>query len=280
MSAYALTTKARMKERLGITATDFDDLLDRLILAVTDRIEKMANRRFMQATFTHQLYDGCTPSGAPISALIVKNAPILVLNSVQYKTGLNSNPTWVSYDEDDYDVDMEAGIIYFKGYLPRGKQNIRITYTGGFSGYSIGVNNFWVYGSIPTGSINGVNLSFMLAEDASQIIVYADGLRISAENYTFTAGTDSFTFDAGQAPFSTLVVDYLPTTAQDDGTDPALPSEIVEVCEEAVSRLFKRRDAEGRTTETLGESQITWSQNAFTAENVATIKNYRRGSFL
>jgi hypothetical protein len=277
---YALTTKARIKERLDITASNFDDLLDRLILAVTDRIERYCNRRFMQATYTNELYDGCSTSGGSRSALIVKNAPILVLSSIQYKSGSNENPVWTSYDEDDYDVDMNLGIVYFKGSIPKGRQNIRITYTGGYSGYSIGVNNFWVYNSVPTGAVNGVNLTYTIGADASEIIVYADGLRISADNYTFVAGTDDLVFDAGQAPFSTLVVDYLPTAAGDDGSDPTLPLEVVEVCEEAVVRLYKRRHAEGRSSETIGESTVTYATEILTKENIAVIKNFRRSSFL
>jgi len=61
---------------------------------------------------------------------------------------------------------------------------------------------------------------------------------------------------------------------------PALPSEVVEVCEEAVIHLFKKRQSEGRTSESFQESSITWSSRVLTPEMVATIKNYRRGYHL
>lgn len=280
MSTQAITSKARVKERLGITSTDFDDLFDRLILAVTDRIEHMCGRKFMQATYTNELYDGSDISGTPRSILIVKNAPILSLSSVQYKTGLNSNPTWTSYDEDDYDRDDDAGLLYFKGNLPKGKRNIRMTYTGGFSGYNIGITTIWVFNSTPTGTVDGSNRTFTLAENADQVVVYADGIRVSSSNLTFTAGTDSFTLAAGSQPYSTIDVDYLPTAGAATADDPALPLDVVEVCEEVVVRLFKRRDSEGRSNESFGESSITWNAALFTKENLATIRNYRRGSYL
>ena len=139
----ALTTKARIKDRLKITETGFDDLFDRLIVATTKRMSQMCNRRFLQATYTRELYDGCSVTGSRISTLLVKNAPVHSITTIEYKTGLNSDPTWTAFDEDDYDVDMKYGILYFKFLLPSGKQNIRITYNAGWSGNSIGIADGW-----------------------------------------------------------------------------------------------------------------------------------------
>lgn len=279
MSTQAITSKARVKDRLGITSTAFDTVLDRLILATTARIEAMCNRKFMQATYTNELYDGASISGARGSILIVKNAPILSISSVQYKTGLNSNPTWYSYDADDYDVDLTAGLLYF-GRLPAGRQNIRLTYTAGYSGFNVGITTVWVFNATPSGTVDGTNRTFTLPVNASQVVVYADGVRISSSNYAFTADTDTITFNAGYQPVTTISVDYLPSDDVASEDDPALPLEVVEVCEEVVVRLFKKRDSEGRSSETFRESQVTWNENVFTKENIATIKNYRRGTFL
>lgn len=271
----ALTTKARIKDRLKITETGFDDLFDRLIVATTKRMSQMCNRRFLQATYTRELYDGCSVTGSRISTLLLKNAPVHSITTIEYKTGLNSDPTWTAFDEDDYDVDMAYGILYFKFLLPAGKQNIRITYNAGWSGNSIGVADGWVFNSTPTGSVNGVNLTFTLAEAADQVVVYADGLRLQAANVTHTEGTDEFTLAAGQAPYSTISADYLPTSSS-SSEDDTLPEDLVEVCEEVVIRLFKRRDAEGKSQESFSESSITWNTDVFTAENRATIKEYKR----
>lgn len=279
MYGDALTTVARLKDRLGIEVATFDDLLENLILGVTARIEAMCGRRFIQGTYTHELHDGSNIDGTPRTFLIVKNAPVQTVSAIQYNAGSNSSPSWTDLDEDSYHVDRDAGLISVPRGLPRGFQNIRITYTGGFSGYSIGVNNFWFFNVTPTGDVDGENLSFSLPEEASQVIVYADGVREAAANVTFTAGEDEFTLAAGRAPSSTIAVDYLRANAAGDA-DYYLPAEIVEVCEEVVTKLFKRRESEGKTGETFGESSITFSDKWFTDDQRAAIKNYRRGYYL
>lgn len=276
MYGDALTTKERIKDRLAITATSWDSLFNNLILAVTARIEQMCGRRFIQGTYTHEIHDGSDLYGNRRSFLIVKNAPLQVVSTIEYQAGTNSSPDWQEIDEDEYHVDLEAGMVHFPLGMPRGFRNVRVTYTGGFSGYSIGINNFWFFNVTPTGAVNGSNLAFTLPEDATQVIVYADGLREAAANVTFVAGSSSFTLAAGRAPSSTIAVDYLRENAAED-SDLYLPADLVEVCEEAVVRIFKRRESEGRASETFGESSITWNKSIFTSDDLATIRNYRRG---
>lgn len=277
----ALTTKARIKERLQITVDDHDDVVDRFILAATDRIERMCNRRFMQATYTNELYDGSDFYGSSRAMLVLKNAPIASVSSIQYRVSHGSSATWETFDTDLYDIDMGVGIIHFWTPLPRGVQNIRVSYTAGYSGFSIGVHNYWVFNTTPAGTINGVNATFTLPAEASQVIVYADGVRIASANVSFTEDNDEFTLLNGTQPYSTIAVDYLPSAADpDDDDDISLPSDLVEVCESAVVKMFKRRDSDGRVSESLGESSITWTDSIFTKEQLATIKNYRRGSFV
>jgi hypothetical protein len=276
MYGDALTTKERVKARLSITDSGFDELFDNLILAVTARIQAMTSRRFIQATYTNELHDGSDLLGSLRSVLILKNGPVQSVASVQYKTGLNSTPNWTTISPDLYDIDLDTGLILFDGPMPQGKRNMRVTYTGGYSGYSLGINNFWFFNITPTGTVNGTNRTFTLPETADQVIIYADGVREVASNVTFTPGTNSFTLAVGRAPFTTITVDYLRSVATSDA-DYHLPADLVDVCERAVSYLFKNRDNEGRTTESFGESSITWREDMFTKEMLATIKNYRRG---
>lgn len=276
MYGDALTTKERVKDRLGIDNTSFDTVLTNIILAVTARIEQMTGRRYIQATYTHELHDGSDLYGTRRKYLIVKNAPIQALSSISYNAGTNGNPSWTEFDEDDYHADLEAGIIYFPHGMPSGFRNIRITYTGGFSGYSYGIENFWVFNITPTGDVDGSNLTFTLPEEATQVIVYADGTREASPNVAFTSPSDEFTLAAGRAPFTTIAADYLRANAAEE-SDYYLPADLVEVCEEAVTRIFKRRDSEGKTSETFQESSITWARSVFTDEDLRTIRNYRRG---
>jgi hypothetical protein len=272
MYGDALTTKERIKTRLGIEAATFDTIITYLILAVTARIEQACGRRFIQAEYNNEMHDGSDLYGSNRFILIVQNAPIQVIESIEYRIGT----TWTAYEDDAYDAELRTGLIHFRTPMPQGKQNIRITYTGGFSGYSIGVNNYWFFNIVPTGTVNGSNRTFTLPEDASQVIVYVDGLREASANVTFTAGAATFTLADGRAPSSTIAVDYLRENAAED-SDISLPLDLVEVCEEVVVRLFKRRESDGRLSESFQESSVTWSENVFTKENMATVKNYRRG---
>ncbi|TFH72392.1 hypothetical protein E3V39_12490 [Gammaproteobacteria bacterium LSUCC0112] len=190
--AEALTTKALIKDRLGMTVTTYDALLDKLINAVVARINLMTGRVFTTATFTNELHDGSDALGSLRSTLIVKNAPITTLTSVQYDAGANGSPQWTDFPAADYRADLPLGIIHFPYGLPRGMQNVRVTYVGGY-----------------------------------------------ASN--------------------------------------AYPEDVVEVVEEVVVRIFKRRESEGKSSESFQESSITWTENVFSSENLATIKNYRRG---
>jgi hypothetical protein len=275
----ALTTNTRIKDRLQITVTTWDALLDRLILAVTGRIEQMTNRRFTLAEYENEIHDGSDTYGTRRTMLVTKHAPVQAIASIEYKGGLNSDPVWTAYSENDYDADAEAGIVYFPFGLPLGKRNIRITYTAGFSGYALGNASLWHFNVTPSGLVNGSNLTFTLPENADQVIVYADGPREASVNVTFTPGTATFTLAAGRAPTSTIAIDYLATALSDAG-DVTLPADIVEVCEQAVVRIFKRRESEGKSSEGFQESTITWAKNVFTDEDLATIRNYRRGYYL
>jgi hypothetical protein len=276
MYGDALTTKERIKERLTITATGFDNIIDTLILAVTARIQQMTGRRFIQATYTHELHDGSDTFGSFRQYIVLKNGPVQSISSVQYNAGTRSNPIWTEFDLDDYDVDLQLGALIFRGYMPAGHQNIRVTYTGGYSGYSLGISNFWFFNVTPTGAVNGTNRTFTLPETADQVIVYADGMREAAVNVTHTPGTNTFTLAPGRAPNTAIAVDYKRSVATSDA-DYHLPADLVDVCERAVVYLFKARDNEGKTSESFQESSITWRDSIFNAEMRGTIKNYRRG---
>ncbi|MER0170354.1 MAG: hypothetical protein DU489_07070 [Nitrosomonas sp.] len=275
----ALTTKARVKDRLKITTTNFDDLIDNLIVSITARMEAMTNRQFTLATYTEEIHDGSDFYGSLRGMLITKNAPVGNVSLIEYKAGSNTTPNWTTIDPDDYDVDYDAGLIHFAYGLPRGKRNIRITYTAGWDGYDVGLSSYWNFNVTPTGTVDGSNLTFTLPENASELVVYVDGVRESSANVTFTADTDTFTLAGGRAPYSTISVDYKETLATATG-DPVLPAELVDVCERAVIHLFKKRDSEGRSSEGFGESSIVWEKAVFNEEMLATIKNYRRGYYL
>ena len=130
---YALTTKGRIKDKLGISETGHDDVIDRLIYGATDLIEgQCGGRRFKRTTYTQEIYNGSPLNNVEqvLKWLILNNAPVSSISSFQYRTGLKSNPTWNDFNADDYEEDDEKGIINVS--LPRGLQNIRISYVAGY----------------------------------------------------------------------------------------------------------------------------------------------------
>jgi hypothetical protein len=70
--------------------------------------------------------------------------------------------------------------------------------------------NLWVHDYTPSEVVNGTNAVFTLPA-ASQVIVYADGVRTKGigNDYTFSGNT-TVTFGAGKQPYSTISIDYLP----------------------------------------------------------------------
>lgn len=134
--AYALTNKTRLKDRLKITTTDFDTLFDFLAFAVTDFLQSQCSgRQFKSATYTNELYDGSIlgqENNQRAKYLILKNAPIRTLTSIEYLSGPRSSPTWTAFTADDYVQYAEMGVIYFPSGMPAGVQNIRLNYVGGY----------------------------------------------------------------------------------------------------------------------------------------------------
>lgn len=66
----------------------------------------------------------------------------------------------------------------------------------------------WEMNITPTGTVDGSNATFVLPEYASDVIVYADGMRAVASDYSLV--DDTITFTTGRQPYSSISVDYLP----------------------------------------------------------------------
>lgn len=132
---YEITTVARVKDRLGLSQTDAtrDLVIKRLMYSATQFIEHACGgRRFKQQVIEDEIYDGNETSGKKDSILIIKNAPIDSSASVivEHNAGTFQSPSWIDISQDITGIDYEAGIIYIR--LPAGKQNVRVSYTGGY----------------------------------------------------------------------------------------------------------------------------------------------------
>lgn len=127
---YALTTRERIKTRLGFDEKSFDDLLDRLINGVTDFVESQCSRRFKRTTYTNEVYNVQHPQ----RFLVLKQAPVVTLSSFQYSQGLPNARTWTDVPASDYelDPDPELGMIRASFHLTRGISTYRATYSAGY----------------------------------------------------------------------------------------------------------------------------------------------------
>jgi hypothetical protein len=72
------------------------------------------------------------------------------------------------------------------------------------------------------------------------------------------------------------LINFSDTTTFYSTTQHTLPYDLTEVCEEVVVRIFKRRDSDGKQSESFNASTITWTDKVFSPEHVTTINNYRR----
>lgn len=200
-AVHALTTPDRVKVRLNVTVTNFDTLLGQLVASATDFIESACNRRFLQTTYTNELYDGANVDGSPKSYLILRNTPLASVSAIQYRTGAKSSPVWVDFQADTWQEDLRLGVI--RVGLPSGFQNIRVSYVAGYK------------------------IDF-------------------ANEYTVANHT--------------------------------LPHDLSDLCERLVTKLFKRRESEGKTVESFNQSSVNWG--AFLEDgDRETIANYSRTVF-
>ncbi len=125
---YALTTVARIKTRLTITANSFDTLFLYLINNATDFIEGECNRRFKETTYTNETY---SPQGGRF--VVLRQCPVSSVTSVQYRVGLKSNPSWTDFLTDSWELmeDGQSGIIEILGLL-HGTNLFRVSYVAGY----------------------------------------------------------------------------------------------------------------------------------------------------
>ena len=125
---YALTTVARIKTRLTITANSFDTLFLYLINNATDFIEGECNRRFKETTYSNEVY---SPQGGRF--VVLRQSPVSSVTSVQYRAGLKSNPTWTDFLTDSWELmeDGQSGIIELLGLL-HGTNLFRVSYVAGY----------------------------------------------------------------------------------------------------------------------------------------------------
>lgn len=131
---YAITTKARVKDRLAITIADHDTLLDRLISAVTDFVEGETARRFKESTYTGATAEVHSLPGNFQDYLLLKHAPVTAITLIEYRAGTPATPGWTALTADEYLLteDGKSGIVRLYTRFPAGTNVLRVSYTAGY----------------------------------------------------------------------------------------------------------------------------------------------------
>ena len=69
----------------------------------------------------------------------LKLNPIVSITGIYYRSGDYDSPTWTAYSaKTDFIQDAAKSAIYFTAQLPAGRQNIKVTYRGGYTAPSTG----------------------------------------------------------------------------------------------------------------------------------------------
>lgn len=130
MSATRVTTLfslAAVKAYLAITSDEKDAVLVQLADAVSERIESSTGRVFVSRSLTDVL------NGDGTQRIALRYMPVQSITSLTIKDSPDSTP--VAYTNGtDFDVDNTTGLIRFRnGCVPRGFQNVTVTYVAGWA---------------------------------------------------------------------------------------------------------------------------------------------------
>jgi hypothetical protein len=275
---YALTTLARVKDRLDLTSTDQDMKLTRIINAATDLIERECGKtglemfpndgHFMQKTYTNEVY---SVFGAKQQRLVLRNAPVTYL----IVTGnLTAGSTTVTNCSTTLGVVAGMQLYGIQNLFPQG------TTVASVSGTSITMSQpasvtesatFEISGLIKfqwrAGTPSNPNWTDFIADQyeleqqghAGIIRVYGVMPRIYSNmlRATYVAGYPIDWQNAG------------------NGTTHLLPADLSNTCENIVERIFKRRGLAGKTSEAIQGATVAF-RNDFDEIDLGTIARYRR----
>lgn len=184
IQAYALTSLARLKDRLTITDTTKDAALERIINGATGYIERYCNRRFKRTTHTNEVH---TIHARGQDLLSLKQIPVISISALEYRAGTPATPSWTGFTTDQFEIsgDGSAGLVRVYGTVPFGTNSVRATYIAGY------------------------------------------------------------------------LIDF---TAITDITKHTLPDDLSDICERIATKLWKRREAEGKTQESFESSSVSWGE--------------------
>ena len=125
--SYALTTRQKVKDLLGITDNNSDALIDTLINGATAFIENYCGGRRFAATDYVEIKDTYYSD-----KLYFNQKPVNSVSAVEYRAGVPSSPTWITYSNNGYLLYLKQGFIRFFTRFQPTPQAMRLTYNAGY----------------------------------------------------------------------------------------------------------------------------------------------------
>jgi hypothetical protein len=279
VSKYALTTLSRVKDRLDIIIPDNDAVLTRIINGATDFIERECGKtgletypndgHFVQKTYTTEVYSA---SGKKQIHLVLRNTPVSYLIVTGNLTQGSPNVTVAPYTG----IVANMPLYAIQGLFPQGtyvasvgangavtmSQPASVTQTGAVFEISGLISFQWRSGtpSNPNWTPFLVDQFELLNQGRSGIIrVYGaiPGLYNNMLRATYVAGYPVDWQNAG------------------NGSTHQLPSDLTNLCENIVVRIFKRKKSAGQLSEAIQGATTSWKDN-LDAFDQNVINNYRR----
>ena len=125
MAAADLTTLANVKSWLGVSSTDDDAQLTRLITAASDFVANYCSRTFASTVMSDRKYHG---NGN--STLVLRNWPIISIQSLAID-GVTVDPANYSF--------YDRMICLSQGVFNRGLANVSVSYTAGYTTIPLGL---------------------------------------------------------------------------------------------------------------------------------------------
>jgi hypothetical protein len=116
---------------MGISVTTWDTLIEEMINAATDWLERKTKRRFKETTYTSQVHHG---GDGHAKMVVLRQFPVTSLTAAQYRAGTPDSPTWTDFQASEYELlyDEEPRRVRIYQRVPRGQNNLRFTYVAGY----------------------------------------------------------------------------------------------------------------------------------------------------
>lgn len=276
---YALTSLQRVKDRLGLSVSNFDAVLTRMINSMTDYFEReTGNRRFVLTKYSNEIYSS---QGRGQLRVVLRQAPVFFLTT----TGdLTAGSNVIANVGDT--TGMVAGI-------PIAADNLITTYQDG--------NGNTLRNAVA--SVNGASVTMQAAAKKSETgaILQANGILLFQWR-PGTPATDPSWFNFIPDQYQLVndgkagiirVYGFVPMTQDNmlritywagyavdwsnagNNTTHRLPADITDVVENVVVRRFKRRDYAGKTSEGLEGATTSWNKE-LDREDLDVIGHYMR----